>query len=65
MAYMDVYYIQQVEFLDDKGWFSEDWQLSTFLKESPESYGFAAPRSLDNIQPNYLSQGRVFYQDLY
>jgi hypothetical protein len=31
------YIIQQVDFLDDVGWFSEKWAHSTYLKQSPES----------------------------
>jgi hypothetical protein len=65
MRYIDDYIIQQEEFLDDKGWFSEDWQLSTYLKQSAESFGFSGPRGVENLRTNYLSQGRMFQNDMY
>ena len=60
MRFLDDYIIQQEEFLDDKGWFSEDWQLSTYLRESLESHGFSGPRGVENLTTNYLSQGKMF-----
>lgn len=32
------YAVQQVEFSDDVGWFSEQWAHSSYLKQSPESF---------------------------
>jgi hypothetical protein len=65
MRYIDEYVIQQEEFLDDKGWFSEDWHLSTYLKQSAETSGFSGPRGVENLRTNYLSQGRMFQSDMY
>ena len=65
MRYLDYYVIQEVEFLDDTGRFSENWNHSTYLKQSPESYGTAGASGIENLRTNYLSQGKLFYQDMY
>jgi hypothetical protein len=59
------YAVQQVEFSDDVGWFSEQWAHSSYLKQSPESFTETASRGIENLILNAGSQGKMFYTDMY
>jgi hypothetical protein len=66
MRFVTIYGIKQVDFLDDRGWFSENWRpreyLTNSLKDSKSVSGQFGP---ENIIMNYITQGRIFLKDFY
>ena len=66
LRFNTMYAIKQVDFLDDRGWFSEDWRLRKYLTNShKDSRMVSAPIGLENLIMNYVSQGRIFTKDFY
>jgi hypothetical protein len=66
LRFTTVYAIKQVDFLDDRGWFSENWRLSSYLTNSgKDSKSISGPFGPENIIMNYALQGKIFYKDFY
>ena len=66
MRFVTIYAIKQVDFLDDRGWFSESWRLRKYLTNSlKDSKSVSGPFGPENVIMNYASQGRIFLKDFY
>jgi hypothetical protein len=66
LRFTTVYAIMQVDFLNDRGWFSENWRLRKYLTNSlKDSRSQSAPTGLENLIMNYATQGKIFTKDFY
>jgi hypothetical protein len=66
LRFTTVYAIKQVDFLDDRGWFSENWRLRKYLTNSAkDSKSISGPFGPENIIMNYVLHGKIFYKDFY
>jgi hypothetical protein len=66
LRFTTLYAIKQVDFLDDRGWFSENWRLRKYLTNSDkDSRSISGPYGPENIIMNYVTQGKIFYKDFY
>jgi hypothetical protein len=66
LRFTTVYAIKLVDFLDDRGWFSEDWRLRKYLTNSfKDSKTKTGPTGPENIPLNFITQGKIFMKDFY